>query len=192
MNKIKMAFVFICCFCSFLMPAFAYNYNGFELSNDINNALTQNRITENKPTVEIKTLKANTPVIIRNINTIDTDNFSDGNTLQFATVNDIRDENGNIIIAANSPVMAKITCEKKGIMGKSAKLYISDFHTLAVDGSIVPLRESISIVPNDKKILSIALGVGVFPAFLLMKGDNAQLAANSIKTVYTNNEVVIK
>lgn len=135
-----------------------------------------------------KTLAAHTPIIIRSVKTITTNDIVDGDTVTFAVVNDVKDNQGNILIKANSPVTANISFKKNGFIGKSGELTISDFHTTAIDGTYIPLSSSITAKPDDKMILSIVLSVCICPLFLLIKGDEARMESGTTKTVYTVTE----
>lgn len=138
-------------------------------------------------------LPANTPVIIKNVETITTANIVNGTVVNFVIVNDIKNSNGAVLIKAGAPVSAQISfTSDKGPIGKSGKLTISDFHTVAVDGTYVPLSGTVSANPDDKMVLSVVLSVFVCPLFLLLKGDEAVLQAGTTKTAYTVTELYIK
>lgn len=138
-------------------------------------------------------IAAHTPIIIRSTETISTKDIVSGGEVHFAIVNDVKDDNGNILIKTGAPVTAQITFTKsKGMIGRSGELTVTDFHTTAIDGTYVPLSGSVSARPDDKMTLSIVLSILVCPLFLLMKGDDAQLPAGTTKTAYTVSEVYIK
>lgn len=137
-------------------------------------------------------LAAHYPVIIRNINPINTKSINSGDTVFFSTVKDIKDESGNILILKGSTVSATIFFTKKGFIGKSAELSISDFHTIAVDGTYIPLSSTIAVNPDDKMVASIVLSLFICPLFLLMKGKDAELPAMTTKTIYTMYDTYIK
>ncbi len=131
-------------------------------------------------------LKANTPIILRNRYTISTKNIVSGNSIMFTVLDDVKDESGLILVKAGTPAMAEITfVEYRGMIGRSGEIVINDFHTTAVDGSYVPLSGSLSSDPDNRRALSIILSIFVCPLFLLMEGDDAELASGMTKTVYT-------
>lgn len=139
------------------------------------------------------TLGAHTPIIIRCTETISTRDVVSGGIVNFAVVSDVKDNNGNILIKANTPVTAEISFAKsKGMIGRSGEVTVSDFHTTAVDGTYIPLSGSVSAKSDDKMTVSIVLSVLVCPLFLLMKGDEAQLTAGTTKTAYTVSDIYIK
>lgn len=139
------------------------------------------------------TLQAHTPIIIRCDETITTKNIVNGSTVNFSVLNDIKDQSDNILIKAGSPVTAQISFSKsKGLIGRSGELTVTDFHTTAVDGTYIPLSGTVSAKPDDKMTMSIVLSVLICPLFLLMKGEEAQLAAGTTKTAYTVVETYIK
>lgn len=144
-------------------------------------------------TPEKVSLPSHTPIVIRCNNTIDTKNVVSGSNVDFSIVNDVKGSSGEILIKAGTPVTAQISFKKdKSALGKSGELTISDFHTLAVDGSYVPLSGTLSSNPDDKMTLSIVLSVLLCPLFLLMKGEDAQVLAGTTKTVYTTSTIYIK
>lgn len=137
-------------------------------------------------------LPSHYPIIIRNNSPIDTKLINSGDTIFFTIVNDVKDEFGNIVILKDSTVSANISFSEKGFIGKSAELFISDFHTVAIDGTYIPLSSSIAVHPDDKMVTSIVLSIFVCPLFLFMKGKDAQLPAMTTKTVYTIYDSFIK
>ena len=132
-------------------------------------------------------LSAHTPVTLRNLYNISTDNIISGASVDFAVLTDVRDRFGNTIIKAGTPATAQIIFAKQtgDNLGKAGKLEISDFHTRTVDGRYVPLSGSISSQGEDRKVLSIVLSVLICPLFLLMDGDSAEIPAGATKTAYT-------
>ena len=137
-------------------------------------------------------LPAHTPIIIRATETITTKDLVSGDTVNFAVVQDVKDNKGNVLIKTGSPVTAQISFVKNhDLIGRSGQLTINDFHTTAVDGSYVQLSGSVSANPEDKLTMSIVLSVLICPLFLLMKGDEARVSVGTTKTVYTVNDVYV-
>ncbi len=134
-----------------------------------------------------------TPIIIKCSETITTKDIVSGSKVNFSVVNDIKDKNGLVLIKAGSPVSAQITFAKdNGMVGRSGQITVSDFHTVAVDGSYVPLSGTISTNPEDKLVLSVVLSALFCPLFLLIRGDEARMPAGTTKTVYTVSETFVK
>ena len=139
------------------------------------------------------TLSAHTPVIIRCTETITTKDIVSGDTVNFAVVQDIKDNSGNVLVKAGTPVTAQISfAKKRGMIGRAGEITIDDFHTTAVDGSYVQLSGSVSARPEDQMTMSIVLSVLICPLFLLMKGDEARVPVGTTKTAYTVADVYIK
>jgi len=137
-------------------------------------------------------LSANTPICIRNNETISTADIMSGSTVRFSVAQDVKSQNGATLIAAGTPVTAQITfAKKRSYAGQSGELTVSDFSTTAVDGTYVPLTSTLSDRPDDKVVLSCVLSVFICPLFLLMKGNDAQVPAGTTKTSYTASEVYI-
>ncbi len=131
-------------------------------------------------------LPANTPVILKNRNTISTKFIVNGTSVPFTVADDVKDETGTVLIKAGTPASAKITfVEYKKAIGRSGEIQISDFHTTAVDGSYVPLSGTLSSNPDNRMVLSIVLSAVICPLFLLMEGREAEVSAGTTKTVYT-------
>lgn len=137
-------------------------------------------------------LPAHTAIMIQCNDTISTKNIASGATVHFSVVNDIKNNDGLILIKAGTPVSAQISfVEENGLIGKSGKLTISDFHTTAIDGTYIPLSGTVSSNPEDKMVLSIVLSVFVCPLFLLLKGGEGSLPAGTIKTAYTITDISV-
>ena len=131
-------------------------------------------------------LPAHSPIIMRCDETISASNIHSGSSVNFSVVNDVKDEKGMILIKAGTPVSAQVVfAEDKGMIGRSGRITISDFHTTAVDGTYIPLSGSVSAQPDDKMVLSVVLSVVVCILFLLMRGQDANIAAGTTKTAYT-------
>ena len=137
-------------------------------------------------------LPAHTAIMIKCDDTISTKNIASGATVNFSVVNDIKNNDGLVLIKAGTPVSAQISfVEENGMIGKSGKLTISDFHTTAIDGTYIPLSGTVSSNPEDKMVLSIVLSILVCPLFLLLKGGEGSLPAGTIKTAYTITDISV-
>ena len=137
-------------------------------------------------------LPAHTAIMIKCDDTISTKNIASGATVNFSVVNDIKNNDGLVLIKAGTPVSAQISfVEENGLIGKSGKLTISDFHTTAIDGTYIPLSGTVSSNPEDKMVLSIVLSIFVCPLFLLLKGGEGSLPAGTIKTAYTITDISV-
>lgn len=138
-------------------------------------------------------LRGHTPVAIRASETITTRDIVTGGTVHFVMADNVLDENGRVLIKAGAPVTATISfAKKRGMVGQSGEITVSDFHTTAIDGTYVPLSGSISAKPEDKMILSVVLSVCVCPLFLLLKGDEARVEAGATKPAYTIQDIYVK
>ncbi len=136
-------------------------------------------------------LNVHTPVIIQNNSEINAKEITSGNTIDFSVVQDVKTSSGEIIIKAGTPVSARIDIEKRGCIGKSAEIKITDFHTTAVDGTYIPLSSTVSVNPDDRMVLSIVLSVCICFLFLLIRGRNAVLPEGTVKTVYTAADIYV-
>lgn len=138
-------------------------------------------------------LPAHTPVLLRNMNTISTNNIISGSNVNFLVMSDVKDRLGNILIKAGTPATAQITFARQtgDNLGMEGKVEINDFHTTAIDGTFVPLSGSLSAKGENRMALSIVLSVLICPLFLLMDGNEATIPAGATKTVFTVSEVYI-
>lgn len=139
-----------------------------------------------------KLLPAHSPIMIKNISEINTKNIKSGDTVTFIVAQDVKDENGNILVKSGTSVNANVNFESKTYIGRSAKITVTDFHTKAVDNTYIPLSTVITEAPDDKMVLSIMLSVFLCPLFLLMKGKDANIPAGTLKTIYTITDTYIK
>lgn len=137
------------------------------------------------------TLPAGTPIILRNVEAIDSSNITTGSSVTFKVVNDILVDN-KVVINAGSMVDAQIAyAKKKNYAGIAGEITVSDFAVRAVDGTYIPLRATMSSRGEDKIAISAGLGIFLCPLFLLIQGDDATIPAGTTKSVYTMMDVKI-
>ncbi len=162
-----------------------------EDTKEINAKFEYPHYTETETAPEKIKIPAHTPIIIKNKYRISADKISSGDSINFVTANELKTKEGDILIKADSPVVATINFTKTQRIGKGGNLTISDFHVNAADGTYIPLSSSIYVEGDDCMALSIVLSVLVCPLFLLMKGGEATLPPNTTKTVYTVSDVYV-
>lgn len=137
------------------------------------------------------TLPAGTPIVLKNMQAIDSSNITNGSTVMFTVINDVIIDN-KLVIKAGAPVNAQVTyAKKKNYAGIAGELTISDFAVKAIDGTYIPLRATLSSKGEEKMGVSIGLGVVLCILFLLIKGDDAIIPAGSTKCVYTMMDMKI-
>lgn len=167
-------------------------YNFLKTTKKINAKMVYPGMKLTSNTANKTVLRANTPIIIKSAETITTRDVITGSEVRFIVANDVKSENGETIIKSGSPATATISFKKdRGKIGTSGELTVSDFHTIAIDGTYIPLSGTMSSQPDDKMVLSIVLSVFICPLFLLMNGDEARLDAGTTKTVYTLSDTYI-
>ena len=138
-------------------------------------------------------LLPNTPIEIKAINSLSSENLKSGDRVNFVVNKDILSTSGYILIKKDSLVYGEVTSiTQKGKVGKSAILNIGDIYTTGVDDSIITSHSLVTIKPKSKKIASITLSTLVCPLFLLMKGNEAILEKDEVKTIYTRDVNYIK
>ena len=133
-------------------------------------------------------LLPNTPIEIKNINTLNTETLKVGDRVNFKVNKDVLSTSGKIMIKKDTLVFGEVTSiMPKGKIGKSAILNIGDLYTTGIDNSIITSSSLITIKEKNKKALSITLSALVCPLFLLMQGNEAELNEGEIKTIYTRD-----
>lgn len=136
-------------------------------------------------------LPAGTPIVLRNVEAIDSSNITNGSSVMFKVVNDVMADD-KIVIKAGSVVDAQVNyAKKKNYAGIAGEITVSDFAVRAVDGTYIPLRATLNSKGEDKMVLSIGLGLFICILFLLMQGDDAVIPSGTTKSVYTITEAKI-
>ncbi len=115
--------------------------------------------------------------------------------------NDVKSKDGRVLIKRGTPVQLQIDRQKARGVGKPGSVTVKCVSTNAVDGQSILLEGSVSGEGNDKKGLSIGLGVGLgltfLPgvgfAFLAIKGEQAVIENNTIiPTVFVMNDYSVE
>jgi hypothetical protein len=136
-------------------------------------------------------LSSGTPVSLRLIETVDSNQVTVGTTVNFSVVSDVKADDDILVKAGTMGQAQVIKAEKNGMIGQPGEITISDFYTTAVDGSRVPLMATLTQEGKDKMVLSlVGTVICLFP--ILLKGGKAVIPAGTQKTVYTAGEVSVK
>ena len=115
--------------------------------------------------------------------------------------NDVKSKDGRVLIKRGTPVQLQIDRQKARGVGKPGSVTVKCVSTNAVDGQSILLEGSVIGEGNDKKGLSIGLGVGLgltfLPgvgfAFLAIKGEQAVIENNTIiPTVVVMNDYSVE
>lgn len=115
--------------------------------------------------------------------------------------NDVKSKDGRVLIKRGTPVQLQIDRQKARGVGKPGSVTVKCVSTNAVDGQSILLEGSVIGEGNDKKGLSIGLGVGLgltfLPgvgfAFLAIKGEQAVIENNTIiPTVFVMNDYSVE
>jgi len=170
-----------------------------EFINNHPNPMVEYRYTKHQPVRLVASNLANgsqkvrlssgTPVIVKITEAINSGDATEGSSISFSVVQDVK-VNDAVVIKAGSMGQAQITAlEEAGRIGQSGKITITDFSVRAVDGSFIPLRGTITNKAADKMVTSGVLAWVICPLFLLMKGKEATIPAGLEKTTYTASDV---
>ncbi|MCO5231752.1 MAG: hypothetical protein M9958_11435 [Chitinophagales bacterium] len=129
-------------------------------------------------------LKSSTSIPIRNVESISSE--SQNTVYEFQVIKDIKDSQGNIIIAEGTPVLVDLKVKKSKSIGKAGVVDIKLKSVETIDGKTVDLKGGIVIEPESSKgkVLGIGLGVGLLLTwpmllYLIKKGDKAVLSENT-------------
>lgn len=177
-------------FLLFFMILFNYSFaNSTEINPVLINEYDFNKMNAFQVKNSTKeALLPNTPIEIKSITTLTTENLKVGDKVNFVVNKDVLSSSGNIMIKKDSLVYGEVTSiSQKGKIGKSAILNIGDIYTTSIDDSIITSHSLVTIKPKNKKITSITLSTLVCPLFLLMKGKEAIFEKDEIKTIYTRD-----
>ena len=137
-------------------------------------------------------LGANTPVKISNDEIISAANLQNGSTVHYTVSEDVRALDGTTVIQAGTPVSATVTnIKEKGRIGKPGELTVANFKTRAIDGSDITLSAIVTQKAKNRIARSIVLSAVVFPAFLLMRGADAEIPKGTQQTAYTVRDINI-
>lgn len=142
-------------------------------------------------------LKSGTPVIIRLQNDIKSEKSEQP---VFIVAADIKDLEGNLLIAQGTPVNAEFKSKKRKGVGKQGEIDIKFIFTTSTDGQIILLNGTAHEEGENLKgkALGVGLGVGLlllFPmlAYMAKKGGSAQMKSGTIiSSVTTISEYSIK
>ena len=145
--------------------------------------------TESNATV---VLKEGTPVILKLTKEISSEEVQVGDTIYLAVARDVKVE-GYIAIAVNARATGEITmAEPSGIGGQKGKVGFTIFDTVAVDGTDVMLRMSLSRAGQGKEALALGGGFLICPLLLLARGEQATFPVGTEVKAYVENDTVVK
>ena len=131
-------------------------------------------------------LPSGTPVRIRLTSSVNSDDAMVGTQVSFKVVDDVTLSNATVI-RGGTPGTAEVTAvDENGILGEAGKIVVSNFEVKSVNGTLIPLKGTISSKGKKKTSLAITLGVVFCWPFLFMKGKDAELGAGMERTVYTS------
>jgi len=145
--------------------------------------------TESNTTV---VLKEGTPVILKLTTEISSQKAQVGDTIRLAVARDVKVE-GYIVIAVNARATGEITmAEPTGIGGQKGRVGFTIFDTVAVDGTTVMLRMSLSRAGQGKEALALGGGFLICPLLLLARGEQATFPVGTEVKAYVENDTTVK
>ncbi len=103
------------------------------------------------------TIKAGTPLPIRLEDTVSSQEATTGQIVRFTVTRDVKVD-GVTVIRAGAEVIGEVThAEKAGSLGREGRVSIVARHTIAIDGTRVPLRATLADTGKDKVAVSIVI-----------------------------------
>jgi len=139
-------------------------------------------------------LKEGTPLVLRLISPVNTQDCSEGDTVNFVVVEDVKTPTGEVLIAAGSPAKGTVTeCGKNNFFGIPGKLRIDIQSTRAINDQNIPLTGIVSTRGKDNMFVSIGGGALACPLLFLVKGGNAAVnpGREVNTTVPTNVQIIL-
>lgn len=149
---------------------------------------------------EVFELREGTVVRLKLTDTISSEDSIEGQRVNFEVVEDVLDaRRQTVLIQAGSQAYGSIShVEERGGVGKAGELGLILERVVAVDGSKIPIRASLTDKGESKRGSAIAMGA-VFgfiflpgALFLLKRGKNAKIPAGSQLDAYINATVSIE
>jgi len=145
--------------------------------------------TESNTTI---VLKEGTPVILKLTGEISSEKAQVGDVIRLAVARDVKVE-GYIVIAVNARATGEITmAEPTRIGGQKGRVALTIFDTVAVDGTIVMLRMSLSRAGQGKQALALGGGFLICPLLLLARGEQATFPVGTEVKAYVENDTIVK
>lgn len=130
------------------------------------------------------TIKAGTPVPVKLEQELTSENATAGQTVRFSVTKDITVD-GIVVIKAGSEVVGEVAlAQKTGTFGKEGKLSIVVRHATAVDGTMVPLRSTLSKSGEEKMAVSF-----LFCPFI--KGTSSEIPVGTESKAYVDYDTKI-
>ena len=119
------------------------------------------------------------------------DQVTQGQTVRSSVWRDVT-VGGNVLIAAGTPVLAKVDeVKKRKVAGKKGELSIVALETESVDGQVVQLSGGYHKEGKSRMALSISLAVIVFLPLIFIPGKAAELPAGTVFDAYIDQTMDI-
>ena len=135
---------------------------------------TKESNTKESNTKESVTLKAGTIIPLETISQINSEFLTIGSSIDFTVVQDVKVQGKTVIRAGGVARGQVVRVDRARNLGRAGYVEVDMKYATAVDGSKVLIHGgNVGMEGNDKKMLSIGLGIFVCILFLLMKGKNA-------------------
>lgn len=145
--------------------------------------------TESNITIVIK---EGTPVILKLTRQISSQEAHVGDTIRLAVAREVKVE-GYIAIAVDAHATGEITvAEPSGMGGQKGRVGFTIFDTVAVDGTTVMLRMSLTRAGRGKEALALGGGFLICPLLLMARGEKATFPVGTEVKAYVENDTVVR
>lgn len=122
---------------------------------------------------------------------VDPATVAPGQTVMLSALNPVVVQ-GSKVIEAGAPVLGEVTvAEKRGAVGKPAKMGVVLRHVTAVDGTNIPLAGQKQVEGENKQTTSLVVTILCCVLGLIMKGGAATIPAGSQVQAMTMAPVTI-
>lgn len=137
-------------------------------------------------------LKEGTPVILKLAESVSSEVANVGDPVNLSIARDVEVE-GKVVISEGTRARGEVvSVEKTGYIGKPGKIMIAARNTTAVDGTEVPLRDTVTREGKSKQTTALVLGLVVCTFLLFMKGESAEVPAGTEIKAYVDYSLDIK
>lgn len=138
-------------------------------------------------------IKSGTPINIELVQTLNSQQVTAGQIIDFRIKSDVTSPEGIILIKSGELLQGTIvSSEKAKFLGQQGKLGIQVSTVKAIDGQQVQLSGNISAQGQDKTIEAVGIGALLFWPALFIKGKEAEIPAGSVFTTSVAQTIVIQ
>lgn len=137
-------------------------------------------------------LLSGSPIQLALVNTLASNKSSVDDKVEYVVTEEVKAENGALLIRKGARGTGKITLAKKAKMfGKKGKLEFTLEEVEAVDGTIVPLRSDVKASGKGRGVAVVTVTVLVSVLGVFIKGKNVTVPQGTVVSAYVDSDTVI-